>query len=67
MSLLERLKSKGPKRILSLDGGGIRGALTLGYLERFVASAVKTGLRIFAKRVDTGSTWSLINHPEGKY
>jgi len=28
-----KLKSVGPKRILSLDGG-IRGALTLGYLER---------------------------------
>jgi patatin-like phospholipase/acyl hydrolase len=27
-------KTKGPKRILSLDGGGIRGILTLGYLER---------------------------------
>src|SRR5512133_487296 len=26
--------SSGPKRILALDGGGIRGALTLGYLER---------------------------------
>jgi hypothetical protein len=24
------LKSSGPKRILALDGGGIRGALTLG-------------------------------------
>ena len=33
MSLLKRLKSKGPKRILALDGGGIRGALTLGYLK----------------------------------
>lgn len=30
--LLERLKSEGPKRILALDGGGIRGALTLGFL-----------------------------------
>ena len=30
MSLLKRLKSPGPKRILSLDGGGIRGALALG-------------------------------------
>ena len=25
-----------PKRILALDGGGIRGALTLGFLERIV-------------------------------
>ena len=29
----KRLMASGPKRILSLDGGGIRGALTLGYLE----------------------------------
>ncbi|RWO49214.1 patatin-like phospholipase family protein [Mesorhizobium sp.] len=34
MSLIERLQSAGPKRILALDGGGIRGALTLGYLKR---------------------------------
>jgi len=34
MSLLQRLASPGPKRILSLDGGGIRGALTLGYLQQ---------------------------------
>ena len=33
MSLLERLQMEGPKRILALDGGGIRGALTLGYLQ----------------------------------
>ena len=33
--LLERrFTAPGPKRILSLDGGGIRGALTLGYLEK---------------------------------
>ena len=144
----------GPKRILSLDGGGIRGALTLGYLEwiesilqqrhgdpnlrlcdyfdliggtstgSIIVSAlavgmkvrtvkekhltlgervfkrnwwwqlhraffnltklrveleasfgnltlsdpaIGTGLCVIAKRVDTGSTWPLINHPDGKY
>ena len=33
-ALLERLDSDGPKRILALDGGGIRGAMAIGYLER---------------------------------
>lgn len=33
-SLLERFDAKGPKKILALDGGGIRGALTLGYLKK---------------------------------
>lgn len=37
MSLLERLSAAGPKRILALDGGGIRGTLTLGFLERIEA------------------------------
>lgn len=32
--LLKRLTAPGPKRILSLDGGGIRGAITLGFLKR---------------------------------
>lgn len=31
--LQARLGAPGPKRILSLDGGGIRGLITLGYLE----------------------------------
>ncbi len=33
-TLLDRFNSPTPKKILSLDGGGIRGALTLGYLKR---------------------------------
>ena len=33
-TLLNRFNSPGPKRILSLDGGGIRGAFTLGYLKK---------------------------------
>lgn len=32
--LLHRFDSTSPKKILSLDGGGIRGALTLGYLKK---------------------------------
>ncbi len=32
-TLLERLRAPGPKRILSLDGGGIRGCTTIGFLE----------------------------------
>lgn len=35
--LRARIRSPGPKRILSLDGGGIRGLITLGYLERIEA------------------------------
>ena len=31
--LTERLSRPGPKRLLALDGGGIRGIITLGYLE----------------------------------
>ena len=32
--LLDRFNKPGPKKILSLDGGGIRGALTFGYLKK---------------------------------
>ncbi|MBK6483127.1 MAG: patatin-like phospholipase family protein [Chitinophagales bacterium] len=34
MNLLTRLTTPGPKRILALDGGGIKGAMTLGFLKR---------------------------------
>ncbi len=153
MELIERLTSDGPKRILALDGGGVRGALTIGFLEELertlrerhgrpsltlcdyfdliggtsigaiiavglaigmevaeikyeslkmagevfskrkwkrwqasfdvkpleehlarmcgdrtlADSSIRTGLCIVTKRVDTGSTWPLINHPHGKY
>jgi patatin-like phospholipase/acyl hydrolase len=34
VTLVDRLTAPGPKRILSLDGGGVRGVLTLGFLKR---------------------------------
>ncbi|MCY7351010.1 MAG: patatin-like phospholipase family protein [Cytophagaceae bacterium] len=34
LSLQAHLSGPGPKRILALDGGGIRGALTVGFLEK---------------------------------
>jgi patatin-like phospholipase/acyl hydrolase len=37
MSLIDRLTSPGPKRILAIDGGGIRGAIAAGYLTRIEA------------------------------
>lgn len=157
-SLVDRLTSPGPKRILSLDGGGVRGAFSLSILERledllrkrhgdpnlklceyfdliggtstgaiiaaglaigmtasevkekyfefssvvfgkrrpisrFISKSekydtsildnvlnsiygdiqigdqdqIKTGLCIITKRIDTFSTWPIINHPNGKY
>lgn len=36
-ALRARLGEPGPKRLLALDGGGIRGLITLGYLERIEA------------------------------
>lgn len=37
VSLVERLRRPGPKRILALDGGGLRGIVSLGFLERIEA------------------------------
>ena len=36
-TLEQHLFSDGPKRMLALDGGGLRGALTLGYLHEVEA------------------------------
>ncbi len=36
-TLLDRLTAHGPKRVLALDGGGIRGILSLGFLARMEA------------------------------
>ncbi len=41
MSLLERLNAPGPKRLLALDGGGVRGAITLGYLQKLESILAK--------------------------
>jgi hypothetical protein len=32
MSLIDRIQAKGPKKILALDGGGIRGMMTVEVL-----------------------------------
>lgn len=151
--IAKRLHKPGPKRILALDGGGVRGAITLAFLEQIETTlrnrletpdlvladyfdliggtsvgsmfatllaagkdvayvrerfetwaprifdpktygilepkfdarvlrglvqseifdqtlgsgALKTGLCIIAKRVDTGSVWCVINNPSGPY
>lgn len=156
MTLKDKLHLPGPKRILALDGGGIKGALTLGFLQRIedmlrkqhnndklllsdyfdfvggtstgsiiaaliaygrsveyirnlykelggeifdddrpivggflvpkfksknlkerlkkefgditiASDKILTGLCIVTKRIDTGGTWPIINHPDAKY
>lgn len=34
----QRLSAPGPKRVLSIDGGGVRGALAIGFLEQLEAA-----------------------------
>ena len=34
MSLIERIEREGPKKLLAIDGGGIRGVLALEVLQR---------------------------------
>jgi uncharacterized protein len=46
-SLLSRYEQDSPRRMLSLDGGGIRGLITLGILQRIEAIILeKTGLAL---------------------
>ncbi len=47
LSLLSRFNAPGPKKILSLDGGGIRGVITLGFLKR-----IESELRIHTNKDD---------------
>ena len=37
MSLIERIERAGPKKLLAIDGGGIRGVLALEVLRRLFA------------------------------
>jgi uncharacterized protein len=46
-SLLDRYKDDRPRRMLALDGGGIRGLITLGILQKIEAMIqAKTGLEL---------------------
>jgi len=50
----EHFQSPGPKRILALDGGGLRGIATLGYLKR-----IET---LLADRHDAGDSFRLCHY-----
>ena len=54
-TLDEHLFGAGPKRILSLDGGGVRGLITLGMIGFQLAVAV-TGVAKKAVEAFAGST-----------
>lgn len=54
MSILERMQSPGPKKILTLDGGGIRGILTIEVLDE-----IETLLR---KRLGKGPEFVLADY-----
>jgi hypothetical protein len=59
-----------PKRTLALDGGGLKGILTLGCLEALSdttlgSDRLRTGPLVMAKRLNTASTWPMSNNPRG--
>ena len=58
-SLADHLFGAGPKRILALDGGGIRGVISLGILER-IESIVGTPLSDYFDLIGGTSTGAII-------
>jgi len=59
--LFKRLSAKFAIDALEEELEQVFGNITLG------SDAIKTGLCIITKRADTGSTWPMINHPNGKF
>jgi hypothetical protein len=57
MALLERLTSPGPTRILSLDGGGLRGVLAVEFLRKIELRAVHSAARSNADGKWSTCTW----------
>jgi len=41
VSLIDRIRATGPKKILALDGGGIRGTMTVEVLARTEPSGLE--------------------------
>jgi patatin-like phospholipase/acyl hydrolase len=50
--LVKRFTSTGPKKILALDGGGIRGALTLGFLKKIETELQSRHKHLYTKEED---------------